>query len=567
MAMHPLLDWLESPAEHHGLHVMSPDERWTFHSYQDLARMVFASAERLRSERVLPGDGVAIALESGPEFTAGLFGVLAVGATPIPLAPPGRLRSPAHYRQQLEGILRASQPRALITGDSFLRAMDAPDLSALVSRHITVDLAELARADSPVGKIDRPEHALSMFTSGSSGPPKGLKISLPALEANIESIRQWLEMTPDDATATWLPLYHDMGLIGCFLTPVVNGSDLWIMTPDNFIRSPLNWLSCFGLRRARLTASPNFGLEHVLRRVTADQLEGQDFTDWRALILGAERINPIVLDRFHDLLAAHGFRRRTYLPAYGLAEATLAVTGVEINAEPRVVTVDPRSLNQGGRISIQPADSALEPAMVSLVGCGRPLGGNTVTVVDVDNALAGDGHLGEIVVTSPSAASEYLGDGGSRTSTTITRGIIRTGDAGMLLDGELFVVGRLGDSVKIRGRAIFADDLEVLVATLPGLHDTRPIVVLGTVDGVDSVAVIVRRAPGDWMRQAAELLRRETEGMRVMICTHTRGVTPRTTSGKPRRRPLWAALLRRELDVAAVFDGDAAGSTQRPQRI
>lgn len=552
-----LLDWLESPDEHRGMRVLAGDGTGTFHSYRDLARLVLAMTDRLRDTGIGPGDRVVVAFESGPEFAAGLFGTLAAGATPIPMPLPGRLQNPVLYHRQAESILAIGQPHALATTPQLAARLHEDGLALSGPALITADAAELAESDPSGRMAARPDHALIQFTSGSGGTPKGLRIPWPALEANVDSIRQWLEMTPDDPTATWLPLHHDMGLVGCFVTPIVNGSDLRVIGAEDFIRSPLTWLSCFGADGARLSASPGFGLAHVLRRVAADQMEGLDFSAWRTLILGAERIDPAVIDRFHALLAPHGFSRRAFLPAYGLAEATLAVTGLGLRAEPRVIRVDRRSLRLGGQVSAEPAAAVPGSQEASLVGCGTPLGRSTVTIAGASGEPLGDGVLGEIIVTGPSVADGYLPGTGSRGSTEIGDGIIRTGDAGMLLDGELFVVGRLGDSVKLRGRSVFADDLEDLVRDLPELHDKRPIVLLGSLNGTDSAVLVVKRVPGEWMAEAAALLSRETAGMPVLICLDTGGVAARTTSGKPRRRPLWNALASGELEVAAAFPWQA----------
>jgi acyl-CoA synthetase (AMP-forming)/AMP-acid ligase II len=552
-----LLEWLESPDERRGIRVLAADGSSSFHSYRDLARLVLAMADRLRDAGAGPGDRVAVAFESGPEFAAGLFGTLAAGATPIPMALPGRLQNPALYQRQAESILSIAQPRVMATTAGLAGRLRAGGLTLPDRGLVMTDLAELAQA-GPSGRMaPRPEHALVQFTSGSGGAPKGLRIPWAALEANVDSIRRWLRMTPDDPTATWLPLHHDMGLVGCFVTPVVNGSDLWVIGAEEFIRAPLAWLSCFGTRGARLSASPGFGLAHVLRRVTAAQLDGFDFAAWRTLILGAERIDPDVLAGFHALLAPHGFTSRAFLPAYGLAEATLAVTGLRLDAEPRVIRVDRRSLRLGGQVRARPDGASPGAGEAALVGCGTPLGGSTVTIAGAGGEPVGEGVLGEIIVTGPSVADGYLPGSGSRSSTEIADGTIRTGDAGMLLDGELFVVGRLGDSVKLRARTLFADDLENLVGGLPGLGHARPIVLLGSLNGADSAVLVVKRKPGAWMAEAAAMLTRETEGMPVMICLDPGGIALRTTSGKPRRRPLWNAVAEGQLQVTACFPGGA----------
>lgn len=534
MSGRALLGWLEEPDEHRGIRTLRPDGTWSFVSYCAAAGMVGAMAARLRERGVTRDDRVVVAVDSPPDFVASLFGALAVGAVPVPMALPARFQDPLAYRERAAGILRVARPACLIADPALATRLEPDGLDQLIRTVIVVDPNVPAREGCDRVDLVPGEQALLQFTSGSSGSPKGIAVSRAELTANIASIQRWLGMTVDDPTATWLPLHHDMGLVGCLLTPIVTGGDLWITRPADFVRSPLPWLTALGRFGARLSAVPAFGLAYVARKVRPESLDGLDFSQWRALIVGAERIDPAVLDGFHRVLSGHGFSRRAFLPAYGLAEATLAVTGVALADQPRVVHVERGALTPGSPLAVAPAAGQ---NTVSLVGCGRPLGGAAVAILDEDGAPAPEGHLGEIEVSGPSVAG-----GGS----------LRTGDLGALLDGELFVVGRGGDSVKRRARTVFAEDLESLAGTVPELAGTRPIVLLGNLRGVDTAVLVVTRRPGPWIGPVVDILRAHTEDMPVLVCLDPRGCEPRTSSGKPRRRPLWNALLRGEITATQV---------------
>src|SRR5205807_3940462 len=267
---------------------------------------------------------VAVVLPTGPEFVATFLGALLAGAAPVPIAPSAAFADPAAYRDHVAGSLRAAAPAVLVTAPEQL-----PSLRGTGCRTATFD-ALLRSGEAPARGPARRPGALGLlqFTSGSSGRPRGVRVPLAALEHNVRAIRDWLGMTAGDAAASWLPVHHDLGLVGCLLTPIASGGDLWLMRPADFVRSPRRYLRCFGSPGARLTAMPSFGLEHVARRIRPEDLAGLDLGEWRALIVGAERLQADVFERFCRVLAPAGFRPAALLPAYGLAEATLAVTGL-----------------------------------------------------------------------------------------------------------------------------------------------------------------------------------------------------------------------------------------------
>jgi acyl-CoA synthetase (AMP-forming)/AMP-acid ligase II len=299
-----------------------------------------------------------------------------------------------------------------------------------------------------------------------------------------------------------------MGLVGCLLAPVVTGTDLWLMTPAEFVRHPLAYLRCFGEHGACLTAMPTFGLEHILRRVRPQALAGLDFSHWRAVIAGAERIAAPTLRRFAELCGPQGFSPTALLPAYGLAEATLAVSGLP--------------LRTGWRSEAR-SDG-------TVVGCGPALPGTAITIVDDRGRPVPDGVEGEIVVRGESVASG---------------GVLATGDAGFLKDGQLYVLGRMGDSLKIRGKTLFAEDVDAAVLSACGAAPNRLASLLGMVGQQPTVVILMERPEPGWAEAASAAARVLAENARIEVVAVPVGGIDRTSSGKPRRRPLWHAHLPR----------------------
>jgi acyl-CoA synthetase (AMP-forming)/AMP-acid ligase II len=551
-----LLRWLEDPDTDRGIHFADNAGGWSFRSYAELASSVAECAGRLQDAGLRTGGIVCIAAPSGPEFVAAFFGTLIAGGTPSPVAPPLIFRSADEYLSQLTRQLQAASPCLVVSDADLLPVVaGAAQAAGLDCPCLRLPLAG-QRSDLPA----RPpaELALLQFTAGSSGSPRGVRISWSNLETLIAALHQWVRWRQDDSVASWLPLYHDMGLIGTFLCAVVHRAHLWLMRPEQFLRSPASWLACLGRFGATMTASPTFGYAYAAKKVTSAELEGMDFSRWRAAAVGAERVDPAALDRFARLVAPNGFRRQAFLPGYGLAEATLALTGSRPGKLPLLVAVDRTSLRFGDPVRVLKRGS-LDPARDPgrrdwLVGCGRPLPGIRLWIVDANGAPLGEGRLGEIAAAGPWVAGGYQ-DAQAGGPTRFAQGRLCTGDAGFLLDGELFVLGRMGDSTKIRGRSLYAEDVEARLAAIPGVPAGRVVVVFGQLDGLDTVAAVVERQRGAWVEEVARRLRSETgRSARVLILEVPRHAIPRTSSGKPRRRLLGQELMQGTLPATTLLD-------------
>ncbi|MFB9848924.1 AMP-binding protein [Micromonospora andamanensis] len=499
-----LLGWTRRPRRG-GWVRFATTESWDEWPYDVLAALTRRSACALVAAGVRPGDVVALGLAGGPRFVAMFFGALLAGATPAPLPPPAAFARADSYDAHVDRLLGWSTPTLVVHDADFVRTGELAAARGVDAAPLDELLATVPDADREPGRAV-PAVAVVQFTSGTTGPARGVRVGVGALTANLGAIARWLRMTPTDPTASWLPVHHDMGLIGCLLLPVTVGGDLWSLPTVEFLRRPMRYLECFGRHGARLTAMPAFGLDYVTRRVRPESLAGLDFSAWRSVIVGAERIPPATLHRFVELLGPFGLRPTAVRPAYGLAEATLAVTGVASGEPWRVVS---------------------SPTEGAVVGCGKPLSGVSVSVLDGDGCSVAPGQLGEIVVGGAGVGADP----------------VHTGDAGFLHDGELFVVGRLGDGVKVHGRFVFAADVETAIAAADAIPPGRVAVLAGSRAGRPTVVVLLERPQPDWWRLAAEALAGRFVGADLLAVTATAGGIARTTSGKPRRRVMWEAFL------------------------
>lgn len=535
-----VLAWLDHPSPDRGIRFARADGTWTFHGYAELAERARRAAAGLARRGVRADDVVVLLGRAGPDLVAALYGTLLAGATPSLLAPLLAFQDLDGYRAHLRGVLRTARPALVLVDEGLaeeaeLLAGEGAEVAPIASL-----LASPADGPTPAGAA---RLALLQFTSGSSGSARGVRLPYAALEANIAAIHAWLRWTPDDAFVSWLPLHHDMGLVGGLLSAVTAGGDLWLMQPEQFVREPLRYLRALATPGVRLTVTASFALEYIVRRVPPAAVQGLDFTGLRGMVIGAERIDARTLDDFHARLSPGGLAREALLPAYGLAEATLAVTGVAPGTGWTREALDPASLAPG--LPVRPANG---PHATVVVGCGRPAAGVRVAIAGEDGAALPDGYVGEIVVRGASLAEGYAG-AADASATALRHGELRTGDAGFVRDGQLFVLGRLGDSLKVRGRMVFSEDLEAALAAA-GIPRPRIAVLLGEHGGTPVAVLLSEEPQGAWRPAAEALLRRQTGGAQVVFVATARGGISRTSSGKPRRRPLWHAFATGTLQAA-----------------
>jgi len=542
----PLFDWLSDPPVDRGVRVLGEDGEWRYRSYPEIAALTRRSAGRLREAGVRAGDRVAVVRPASAEFIADFFGALLLGATPVPVAPPDAFRDRPGHLRHLERIIRLVRPAALVSTVDIRRAVE-PDLAVPGLPMLDEVPADAPSVDEPAPP---PETGLIQFSSGSTKAPKGIRIPFTALQANVSALYRWLRVTGADSYASWLPVHHDMGLIGQLMLPLEGASDVWYMRPEDFIRAPLRWLECFGPGRATGTAAPPFSLRYITRRVKPRHLAGLDLSGWRFLVVGAERIDADVVAAFRDLLEPCGLRGEVVVPAYGMAESTLAVTGAPCGEPVATVSVDGDSLVVG-----QPVRRVPEGTGTTLVGCGTPVDGVTVRVLDDAGDPVDPGVLGEIEVGGTSLATAYLSE---ETGTAQVGPALRTGDAGFVLDGHLFVLGRMGDGIKHLGRWLFAEDVELL-ALPDSPYPAHTVALVGALAGRQTAAILVEGELDGAAEKMGRAVGRNGDDLRVLVLSAPSGTILRTTSGKPRRGAMWQRLMHGDLTSLIAWDSATIG--------
>jgi len=478
-----LLDLLRQHAEHYGDKVVfdycrySPDgeehSQLTFRELDFKARAIASTLQRQGAA----GERVLVLCPSGPDFIAGFFGCVYAGAIAVPVHPPVRHR----VLGRVASIVSDAQARfALTTTD--LEATLKAALDQLADGHAL----QWCAADGPVPAgqewvepdVDPGATAFLQYTSGSTSSPKGVVVTHRNLLHNLEAISGAWGGGDDHATgAFWLPLHHDMGLIGAILTTLYVGGTSFLMPPEAFIERPMRWLEALSRHRATITAAPNFAYELCVEHSSAEQRAALDLSNWSTAMCGAEPVRTGTLQRFSTAFAPAGFRPEAFKPVYGLAEATLLVSGSPDWAVPVVRHIDGVALREHRVMDVAPD----HPAAMPVVGCGRAQHGHEIVIVDPQTRrpCAAD-EVGEIWVTGASIARGYW-DKPAETRETFSafladrdRGpFLRTGDLGFQRDGELFITGRLKDLIVIRGRNYYPEDIEAIT------QDSHPVLLRG----------------------------------------------------------------------------------------
>jgi len=525
---------LEAARTTRGLQTIEHDGRASRIPYAELLRRALLGAGRLAAEGLRPGDRVALIAPEVEGFIEAFFAIQAAGLVPVPLVPPAQAGELTTFARQSHHLLSASRAAAIVTTSDVAPLLELSDLHAAPRLLVADSLWTAGALDAPV-PVPRASMALLQFTSGSTAAPKGVVLTHENLLTNVRAIAgpHGLAVTAEDVGVSWLPLYHDMGLIGMLLTAVCTGNEAIIMSPVLFLKRPTAWLDAISSHHGTVSFAPNFAYELCLRRVKPSQIETLDLSSWRVAGCGAEPVRPETLQAFAERFAPAGFRARAFLPSYGLAEHSLAVTiardGVVVD------TVDAQRLGH---------DSVALPvqngsASVRIVSCGAPFPGHEVRIVDDQGAELPDRHVGRILARGPSVMAGYF-ENPEATAETLHDGWLETGDLGYRANGSLFVCGRTKDVIIRQGRKYHPPDLESAIGDVEGLRRSG-VVVFGITrlgEGDEVVAVLEARASAtsDQVMDRVRRRVRETAGLELdRIVVTPPGTIPRTTSGKVRR--------------------------------
>ncbi|HXN65898.1 MAG TPA: AMP-binding protein [Candidatus Acidoferrales bacterium] len=457
-------------------------------SFGDLYSNSLRVAQGLRERGIVAGDTVSLMLPTGLEFFFCFTGVLLAGAVPVPIYPPFRVDRIEEYAARQSAILHNAGAKLLITFDraekvARLLAPQVRSLSAVVNASDLV----ATRGETPAAKtlLSGPvtrkgsDLALLQYTSGSTGDPKGVMLTHANLLANIRAIGQAVGVRNDDVGTTWLPLYHDMGLIGAWLVPLYFGLPLAVMSPMDFLSRPERWLRMIHRHRGSLAAAPNFAYELCARKVADEELESLDLSCWRAALNGAEPVQHETVERFITRFARCGFRREAMLPVYGLAETALALAIPPIDRGPRVDTIAREEFRQHGRalpFSARNGDHA-DASAIRFVSVGRPLAAHDVRIVTADGLDAGERCEGDLWFRGPSATSGYYNNP-SATEKLFPAGPpqggscawINSGDRAYFAEGDLFITGRVKDIIIKAGHNIYPHEVELAASRVDGIR-------------------------------------------------------------------------------------------------
>lgn len=536
-------------------------------SYVALHGRACAVANALR-RITRPGDRALLLYEPGRDYIASFFGCLYAGVIAVPIYPP---TSPAS-RERLDKIVIDATPAAFLTSQALLAAckdagLEVPRADAPAPVGIATDDAWSDLHQSFVPDVSPSDTAFLQYTSGSTGDPRGVVLSHANLLANVTEYSERLGLRSDDRRVSWLPPYHDMGLIGGILVPIVSGTEVILMSPFSFLKDPISWLDLISQYHGTYSTAPNFGYELCVKKITPERFERLDLRHWRVAGIGAEPPRRATMERFAQRFAAAGFTSSSYLPAYGLAEATLVATT-------QIPGIEPRTRIAPETIGAAPADPELARSAFGgsseVVSNGIPLPETVVKIVDPDtHRPCADGAIGEIWLRSPSVASGYWNReaesqkafGGMIEGDPQRLPYLRTGDLGFLADGELYCSGRMKDLLIIRGRNYYPQDIEETVSRAdPQLRPGCCAAFSVELDDDEERLVVVQEhmldeLPADALHELVRKLRSEvgrSHGVplhEVVLIRRNRSL--KTSSGKIRRRATKAAYLDGSLPIVA----------------
>jgi len=534
-------DWhLDAHPDRAHLYLYDGDGRTRRITYAGLDGRAWGVARGLSARSVNPRQTVALMLPTGEDYFAAFLGILRRGAVPVPIYPPARASQLEEHLRRHGRILANAGTRVLITVPRARRLAGLLRAEAPFIRHI-VTVGELAagRADVAAVSAAATDLALLQYTSGSTGDPKGVMLTHADLLANIRAMGQRLGVTSSDVFASWLPLYHDMGLIAAWLGSLYFAIPLAAMSPLGFLGKPLRWLEMIHRHRATISGGPNFGYELCLRALDSQlPVEGLDLSSWRVAFNGAEPVSPDTLERFAERLAPYGLGRDALMPVYGLAEVGVGLCVPRPGRGPVFDRVGHERFASSGQAA---APGPGEPTL-TFVSCGRPLPGYEVRIVDVTGHERPERQEGDIEFRGPSATAGYF-DNPDATRELLHYGWLRTGDRGYMAAGDLYITGRVKDVIIRGGRNVYPYDLEAAVGRIPGVRKGC-VAAFGCADaasGIERLVIVAetRAAGEDEQSRVREAIRDASLDVMNLPADDVLLVPPhsilKTSSGKIRR--------------------------------
>jgi fatty-acyl-CoA synthase len=526
--------------------------------YAELRRMALTTARKLVSLGLKRGDRVAVVAETGPEFMAVFFGCQYAGLVPCPMPYTMYIGGKDAYVERIAGMLRAAKACAVITPadlEDYIRSgAEAAGVATVVTHE---GLAAQPESLTKLEPFRTDDVAYIQYSSGSTSDPKGVLITQKAIVANTQGIlRDGLRVTKADRAFSWLPLYHDMGLVGFCLAPMMGQVTVDYISTPSFARRPALWLRLMSENKCTVSYSPSFGYDLAARRINGEAVS-LDLSSWRAAGIGGDMVRADVLAHFGETLSVAGFKANAFMPSYGMAESTLAVSFSDVAAPIRIDTINKQAYKTMGRAVPASADGPGD-AVRSFVVCGKPLPGHDMVVRDDQGRALKDREIGRIFVKGPSLMAGYYHNDEATAAVIDADGYLDTGDMGYLLNGEIVITGRAKDLILHNGRNIWPQDIEWAAEQVEPLKsgDVAAFAVEGE-DGDDDVVVLVQCRATDPAEIAK--IRREVS----VVVHHSAGVEcdivlvppkslPFTSSGKLSRAGAKQKFLTGELSAIPV---------------
>ncbi|MDW7771981.1 MAG: AMP-binding protein [Desulfobulbaceae bacterium] len=509
-------------------------------TYDKLYRGAQRVAAGLQQANLQPAETVAIILPTGMEYFFSFFGVLLAGGIPVPLYPPVRPTQIEEHLRRHSGILRNAGTRILITMPEVKPVIRLLRMQVTTLEHVkTVPELETGEQEFTPLPLHPGDTAFLQYTSGSTGDPKGVILSHASLLANIRAMGQATRVTAADVFVSWLPLYHDMGLIGAWLGSLYYGCRLIIMPPMSFIARPERWLQAIHKHHGTMSASPNFGYELCCRRISDTDIDGLDLGSWRLAFNGAEPVTPETVTNFCRRFAACGFNKEAMAPVYGLAESSVGLAFPPLDRGPLIDRIDRDTFTRSGR-AVPAADGEI-PAL-EFVACGRPLPGHQIRIVDRADRELPEREEGILQFKGPSSTSGYFRSP-DKTRALFHGEWLDSGDLAYIAGGDVYVTGRIKDVIIRGGRNVYPHEFEEAVGNISGIRKGS-VAVFGSRDEVSGTERLIVLAESRKKNpEAVEQLRKKVTDVAVdllgmppdEVVIAPPGTVLKTSSGKIRR--------------------------------
>lgn len=465
-----LLDVLEWHAtqQPERIHILLHDDRQGEQPlrYRELLQGARTVAGGLAARGLQPAQAVALMLPTGRDYLVSFFGILIAGGIPVPIYPPARMAQIEDHLKRHARILANAGAGFIITVEqakpaALILQAAVPGLSAV----LTPEELQSHRTVAPRLRLQAGDIAFLQYTSGSTGDPKGVVLTHANLLANIRALGQATRAGPGDVFVSWLPLYHDMGLIGAWFGSLYYGMPLVLMSPLAFLARPALWLQTITRHRGTISAAPNFAYELCVRHIADATLERLDLSSWRLALNGAEPVSPATIDAFARRFVRCGLRREAITPVYGLAECSVGLAFPPLGRGPRIDLIARAAFDRDGRAVS--ADDA--PDVLAIPSCGRPLPGHEIRIVDDTGYELPERQVGRLEFRGPSATNGYFRNPAA-SAKLLRDGWRDSGDYAYLADGEVYIAGRVKDLIKRGGRSLYPYELEQAVGDLPGVR-------------------------------------------------------------------------------------------------